>query len=342
MLKTKTDIFSILKRAGIDGFQLAIIVAVIAAWLLPQPGIAKGSFSLEALSSHGLSFIFFFYGLKLSLHKLRSELVNWRMHMIVHLSTFVLFPLIGLLIMPLFRGESHIVWLGIFYLCALPSTVSSSVVMVSIAGGNLPAAIFNASLSTLAGIFITPLWMLPVLEAGGGSLHPGDIMLKLFLQVLLPVTIGLLLNQKLGWFADKYKKQLRFFDQGVIVLIIYTAFCHAFYEKAFAGFSLYTILMIAAGMSALFFLVLMLLKKLCGVLKFNRRDSITVLFCGSKKSLVHGTVMSKVLFPASAEVSVILLPLMIYHALQLIFVSVIAQKMANPEKLKNLPSGIKQ
>ena len=326
---------------GIDGFQVAIITAIVVAYFMPGPGIAQGPASLETLASYGLSLIFFFYGLKLSLRKLRTELVNWRMHIIVHLSTFLLFPMLGLLVKPFFGNDHYIFWLGIFYLCALPSTVSSSVVMVSIAGGNIPAAIFNASLSTLAGIFITPLWMLPVLEAGGESLHPGDIMLKLVLQVLLPVILGLLLNQPLGWFAEKYKIQLRYFDQSIIVLIIYTAFCHAFFEKAFAGFELSTLLLMGLGMSALFFLVFILIRKLCGALKFNRRDTITVLFCGSKKSLVHGTVMSKVLFPSSVAVSVILLPLMMYHALQLIFVSIIAQKMANPEKLRNLPADTK-
>lgn len=333
-MSTGNKFFATLKRIGIDGFQIAIIIAIVVAYFLPGPGIKKDGFTLEQLTSFGLSLIFFFYGLKLSLRKLRSELKNWRMHIVVHLSTFLLFPLLGLLLLPFFKQEHHLFWVGIFYLCALPSTVSSSVVMVSIAGGNIPAAIFNASLSTLAGIFITPLWMLPVLEAGGESMHPGDIMLKLILQVLLPVMLGLLLNQRAGWFAEKYKMQLRYFDQSIIVLIIYTAFCHAFYEKAFAGFSLFTLLLMAAGMSALFFLVFFLLRKLCTLLKFNRGDTITVLFCGSKKSLVHGTVMSRVLFPASAAVSVILLPLMMYHALQLIFVSMIAQKMAGGEGIR--------
>ncbi|MGN6435150.1 MAG: bile acid:sodium symporter family protein [Agriterribacter sp.] len=321
-------IVSALRRIGIDAFQIAIIAAIVVAYFLPGPGIKKDGFTLEQLTSFGLSLIFFFYGLKLSFHKLRSELRNWRMHIVVHLSTFVLFPLLGLLILPFFKQENYLFWLGTFYLCALPSTVSSSVVMVSIAGGNIPAAIFNASLSTLAGIFITPLWMLPVLEAGGEAMHPGDIMLKLVWQVLIPVILGLLLNSKAGWLAEKYKIQLRYFDQTIIVLIIYTAFCHAFYEKAFAGFSMLTLLLMAAGMSVLFFLVFFLLRKVCALLKFSRDDTVTVLFCGSKKSLVHGTVMSRVLFPASAAVSVILLPLMMYHALQLIFVSIIAQKMA--------------
>lgn len=328
-----------LKRFGIDGFLIAIIVVIILAYFFPGPGIVEEPISLEEIAGYGLSVVFFFYGLKLNLKKLRSQLSNWRMHIIVHLSTFVLFPLLALAIKPAFSQDDTMLWLGIFYLCALPSTVSSSVVMVSIAGGNIPAAIFNASLSTLAGIFITPLWMLPLLEnQPGGELDSSAIVLKLSLQVLAPVILGIFLNKYGSAFVEKYKTQLRVFDQTVIITIIYAAFCHAFYSNAFAGFSWMLLFLLAAGMSALFFLVYFLIGIVCKRLGFNQPDRISVLFCGSKKSLVHGTVMSKVLFPASMPVSVLLLPLMLYHALQIIFVSIIAQKIAHSSKNEQIAS----
>lgn len=325
-----------LNRIGIDGFLVAIIIVITLAYFLPGPGMIDKPISLEEVAAYGLSVVFFFYGLRLNLQKLQSQLSNWRMHIIVHLSTFVLFPLIGLAVKPLFPHNQHLLWLGIFYLCALPSTVSSSVVMVSIAGGNIPAAIFNASLSTLAGIFITPLWMLPLLENQAGELDSGSIVLKLSLQVLVPVILGMLLNKAGGAFAEKYKKQLRYFDQSVILLIIYTAFCHSFYTHAFAGYSWLLLIMLAAGMSLLFFIVYRIIGIACRRLRFNQSDTISVLFCGSKKSLVHGTVMSNVLFAAGTPVSVLLLPLMLYHALQLIFVSMIAQKLAGSSKNKQI------
>ncbi len=320
------------KKAGIDGFLAAIIVVIFLAYIYPQAGIIRKPVSLDQVGAYGLSLIFFFYGLKLKPRQLISQLSNWRMHLVIQLTTFILFPVAALVIKPLFNETSFYSWLGIYYLCALPSTVSSSVVMVSIAGGNLPSAIFNASISTFLGVFITPLWMLPLLDQGAGDIDSAGIMLKLTAQVIVPVVLGLLLNARLGRFADQYKVQLRYFDQSVILLIIYTAFCHSFYEKAFDGFSLADLVKLSAGMTFLFYAVYYLVKWICNRLHFNTEDTITVLFCGSKKSLVHASVMSKVLFPVSPMVSIILLPIMIYHALQLVFVSIIAQKFNRRKK----------
>lgn len=318
-----------LQGMGIDGFLLAIISVIVLAYFFPQPGIATKPVSLEKIGAYGMSLIFFFYGLKLNMERLAAALKNWRVHTVIQLTTFIIFPLIALLINPLFGSDHELLWLGIFYLCVLPSTVSSSVVMVSIAGGNIPSAIFNASISTLAGVFITPLWMMPYLKSGNSDFNAADIIFKLVLQVLVPVVLGLLLHKYWGKYAEKYKKQLRYFDQSIIVLIIYTSFCHSFYNHAFDGFSIVLLMELLAGLTVLFFIVFFLVRSISKSLRFNNKDTITVLFCGSKKSLVHGTVMSKVLFPASAMVSVVLLPLMLYHALQLIFASIIAQRIAS-------------
>ncbi len=321
-----------LKRAGIDGFLVAILLVIFLAYVYPEAGITTKPISLDQIGTYGLSVIFFFYGLKLKPRQLLAQLSNWKMHLVIQLSTFVLFPIVALLLRPFFNESSFYTWLGIYYLCALPSTVSSSVVMVSIAGGNLPSAIFNASVSTLLGVFITPLWILPLIERETGSIDSGAIVLKLTLQVVLPVVLGLLFNARLGKLTDRYKTPLRYFDQSIILLIIYTAFSHSFYEKAFEDISFTDLLKLTIGMGILFFVVYYLMGWICKKLYFNQEDTITVLFCGSKKSLVHASVMSKVLFPASPMVSIILLPIMIYHALQLIFVSIIAQKFNQSQK----------
>jgi sodium/bile acid cotransporter 7 len=159
--------------------------------------------------------------------------------------------------------------------------------------------------------------------------------------VLVPVVLGMLLHGKWGFFAEKYRKQLRYFDQSIILLIVYTSFCESFAKKMFTGYSLSQILILGLGMTALFFLVYMMVKAVCVSLKFSREDTITAVFCGSKKSLVHGTVMSKVLFPGSDIVGIILLPLMLYHALQLITASIIAQYIAR-NSLKQLQSVVEK
>jgi len=319
----------ILAQAGVDGFIALLIVVVVLAWLLPAVGAGEGVFSLSSLAGYGISVIFFFYGLKLNREKLRTGIGNWRLHVLILLTTFVCFPLLILLIRPLFHGENHILlWLGIFYLAALPSTVSSAVVMVSIAGGNIPAAIFNASISSLSGIFITPLWMSLILSGAVGIDISGlwSIIGKLVLQILLPVALGMALNRRWGAFAGKHQKTLRMFDQSIILLIVYTSFCTSFAHHVFEGFSRGVIIGCATGMIALFFVVFGIIGFLCRCLKMNREDTITAQFCASKKSLVHGTAMSKVIFAGYSGIGVILLPIMLYHVLQLMIVSAFAKK----------------
>ncbi len=322
-----------LKRFGLDTFILLLFLCIFLAWLDPRPGSSRDLFSLSTVANYGVSVIFFFYGLRLNWEKIRTGLADFRLHVLIQLATFVLFPLLILPLMFMFgrqaEGGYDTLWLGIFFVAALPSTVSSSVVMVNIARGNVTAAIFNASISSLLGVFLTPLWMQIFISASGGMPLSG-VLVSLTLQVILPVTAGILLHGALGWFSQKYDRTLRRCDQGIILLIVYTAFCHSFSENMFAGFTFQKLAVLAAGMVALFFAVFTILLGLCRVLRFPREDTVTVLFCGSKKSLVHGTVMSRVLLKDASQAGILLLPIMIYHALQLMIVSVIARKLGSP------------
>jgi sodium/bile acid cotransporter 7 len=155
-----------------------------------------------------------------------------------------------------------------------------------------------------------------------------SVIVKLIIQVLVPVVLGILLHHRFGWFADKHKKRLRVFDQSIILLIIYTSFCESFASHLFSGISVSTLFLLGVSMISLFIFMFLLIRMICKLFRFNREDSITALFCGSKKSLVHGTVMSKVLFQQTPGVGIIILPLMMYHALQLMAASIIAQSMA--------------
>lgn len=322
------NIKTFFSHIGLDWFLGAILIMVILAYYLPSFGLMQEPISLEEIANYGVSGIFFFYGLKLSTDKLKQGLSNWQMHIVIQVTTFVLFPIIALLVKPLFVADIQSLWLGIFYLAALPSTVSSSVVMVSIANGNIPAAIFNASVSSLIGLFMTPLWVGLFIVSDTGNFDAWSIIGKLCLQVLLPLIIGMLLNKRLGWVTDKYKVALKTFDQSIILMIIYTSFCKSFALNLFKDLSLVELIVLMAGLLALFFVVVFITNTISKLLGFSKADNITVMFCGSKKSLVHGTVMSKVLFTQNSIVGIILLPLMIYHALQLIAASVMAQRFA--------------
>lgn len=310
-------------------FFLAILAVIVLAYLFPFWGSIQSPLPLDVIGSIGVSLIFFFYGLRLSPEKIRNGLKNWKLHLLVQSATFFLFPLIVLLFLPLLsKGSENIYWLSFLFLAAIPSTVSSSVVMVSMAKGNVPAAIFNASISGLIGIVITPLWMGLFLKASATSFEWGSVYLKLLVEILLPVVVGLLLQQYWGTFAQQYSRQLSFFDKSVILVIVFKSFASSFYDNLFAGMQVSTLLLVAAATLSLFFVVYAVIGSLSQKLQLNREDRITALFCGTKKSLVHGTVFSKILFSASFPIGIILLPLMLFHAFQLLLISIFAARFA--------------
>ncbi|WP_461533286.1 bile acid:sodium symporter family protein [Sinomicrobium sp.] len=316
-------------RLKIDPFVLALAGSVVLAALFPEAGTDESPIPLGTISSVGVSLIFFFYGLKLSPDKLKRGLSNWKLHLIVQLSTFVIFPVLVLLAYPFIRDEEqHTLWLAIFFLAALPSTVSSSVVMVSMAKGNIPAAIFNASLSGILGIVLTPLWVSPFIEQTQGAQDFGHIYSQLAFEVILPVLIGILLQRYAGHFAERYSRQLSLFDKTIILIIVYRSFATSFHSGIFEQIQWVDIGLLVIISTVLFGVLYKGIGLICTWLGFNREDRITAVFCGSKKSLVHGTVLSKVLFSGLGISGIILLPLMLYHALQIFLVSIIASKMA--------------
>lgn len=330
------SLLPLFKRVGLNGFFLALIGTVVLARIVAFTQVANWLPTLDNIADIGVSLVFFFYGLKLNSESLLKGLNNYKIHVVVQLSTFLLFPMLILTVVKLTGRDMHdYLWLGVFYLAALPSTVSSSVVMVSIAGGNISAAIFNASISSIAGIFITPLWMSLWIEPAGVGGGLGEVFLKLTLQVLLPVVLGFLLNRKWGWVADRHKKSLQHFDQFVILLIVLNSFMAAFSGRMFDHQTVGELLVMGVAMLTLFFLVFFLMNILSRWVGLNREDRITVLFCGSKKSLVQGAVMGKVLFVNPAMMAAALVPVMVYHALQLLAGSSIAQRMGNKVKAEN-------
>ncbi|TRO66661.1 bile acid:sodium symporter family protein [Christiangramia sabulilitoris] len=310
------------------GFIFAIFLAIGVAYFLPQ-GI--GIFPLRTITDIGIGLIFFFYGLKLSPAEFKAGLVNYKVHIVIHLTTFIIFPLLCLLCLPLFEdGIRSELWIALFFLGALPSTVSSSVVMVALAKGNLPTAIFNASLSGLIGIVATPVWIAFILERSTDF----DFLVvfqKLFLQIIIPLTLGLFLQRSFGHLARKYGKQLSLFDKTTIILIIYSSFSASFTSELIENIKISDLLKMTGIVLILFLVVFFGLALVSKLIGFNTEDKIAAQFCGTKKSLVHGSVMVKVLFGNTAASGLLLLPIMIYHSLQLILVAWAAERYANRE-----------
>lgn len=317
-------------KIKIDGFVLSIIAVIGIAYFFPQWGTSESSIPIDTISAMGIFLIFFFYGLKLSPSKIKSGLKNWKLHLLVQATTFIVFPLIVLAFHPILQNEEQeMLWLAFFFLAALPSTVSSSVVMVSMAKGNIPAAIFNASISGIIGIAITPLWMGLFVQAAQADFDFTEIYTKLIVQIILPVVLGIILQRYFGEFAQRYNKRLTLFDKSIILLIIYKSFAGSFEGNIFSSISLMDLLFLFFAVLVLFYTVFYLTGFVANKMKFNTEDQITAQFCGTKKSLVHGTVFSKILFGNMASIGIILLPLMIFHATQILILSIIAGKRAS-------------
>ncbi len=315
----------------LDKFVPLLLLMIIIARYFPEPAIREATINLHLIGDIGITLIFFFYGLKLNLRKLKQDLSNWKLHIVTQVSTFIIFPLLVLPFINVLGKDSpyELIWLGFFFMAALPSTVSSAVVMISIAKGNVPGGIFNASISSLIGIIITPLWMGIVISSGSTEFQDfGSIIVKLVIQVLIPVIAGIMLNRFWGQLYRSNIQYLKYFDQAVILLIVYLSFAESFAKNLFSSTGLKELLMIIAGCLLLFIIIFLIILYVSRLLKFEKPDTITALFAGSKKSLVHGTVMSDIIFTGFTGVGLILLPLMIYHTLQLIITGIMAKKMA--------------
>lgn len=305
------------------GFIVAIFISIGIAYFFPQ-GIDL--LPLKTITDIGIGLIFFFYGLKLSPQEFKTGFLNYKVHIIIQLTTFIIFPLLCLLCLPLFEdGLRSDLWIALFFLGTLPSTVSSSVVMVALAKGNLPTAIFNASLSGLIGIIATPIWIGFILEKTT-DFDFLSVLQKLCLQIVLPLAIGLFLQRFFGNFARKYGRQLSLFDKTTIVVIIYSSFSTSFTSDLFKSVELDEMAKMVLIVLVFFFLVFFGLGAFSNLIKLNTEDKITAQFCGTKKSLVHGSVMVKVIFGNAANSGLLLLPIMLYHSTQLILVAWFAEK----------------
>lgn len=280
----------------------------------------------------GVALVFFLHGAAVSPRAMKAAVGKWQLHIVVQASTYVLFPLIGLAawfaLTDVLALELRI---GLFFLCAISSTISSSVAFTAIARGNVPAAIFNATLSGLIGMVLTPLLMGLVLAQGASAIpilsQIGGIVTKL----LLPFLLGQLLRAPLAAFLDRHKTMIGKADRAVIVLIVYTAFCDAAGAGMWTRANLASITVITLLCSALLAVVLALTTCVSRLLSFPVEDEIAAVFCGSKKSLANGAPIAKVLFGVSPALSMILVPLLIYHQIQLVVCGVLAGRYSRRE-----------
>ncbi|MFN3769839.1 MAG: bile acid:sodium symporter family protein [Ectopseudomonas guguanensis] len=315
-----------LRRLLPDAFTLTLLAVVLIATLLPASGQVAVVF--EWITNLAIALLFFLHGAKLSRQAILAGAGHWRLHLLVFTCTFVLFPLLGLLLKPLMAPLiGNELYLGMLYLCALPATVQSAIAFTSLARGNIPAAICSAAASSLLGIFLTPLLVALLMGVEGDSGSTLDAIGKISLQLLLPFVLGQIAQRWIGGWVNRNKSWLKYVDQSSILLVVYTAFSAAVIGGLWQEVPLVTLLALVLACCVLLALALLLTHLLGKWLGFNQEDRITILFCGSKKSLATGVPMAQVLF-AGSSIGVLILPLMLFHQIQLMVCAVLAQRYA--------------
>jgi len=312
-----------------DWFLKGMLIAVALAFLWPAPGAKGGFLHPELLNKVGIALVFFLNGLGLSLASLKDGALRWRVHLLIQGCTFLVFPLLGWGLLKLSGGwMSPDLQTGFFYLCALPSTVSSSVALTVAARGNVPVAVFNATLSSLIGVVLTPLWMAWILGQSGGDFNVGPVIIDLLLWLVLPLVLGQLARPLLATWATRHKARIQIVDRLTILTLVYTSFADTVQQGVWSHYGPLVLVETLVGASLLFGIVLSLTRVLARTLGLPMEERIAAVFCGSKKTLASGVPMAYLIFGANPALGLILLPIMIYHPLQLAVGGVLAQHWA--------------
>lgn len=308
-----------------DPLIVLIILAVIIAIIAP----ARGNFAdiFGQLTNVAIALLFFLYGARLSTQEALNGLKHWRLHLTILAFTFVVYPLIGIALRPLTAVISHDMYLGILFLTLVPSTVQSSVAFTSIAKGNVAGAIISASASNLVGVIITPLLVMLLMGTGGEVHIDTSVFGEIALLLLAPFVLGQLTRRWVGKIAQS--KATKVVDRGSIAMVVYSAFSKGVVDGIWSSISLWDLAFLVVFAAVFVAFMLWLTRKASQKMGFNRADTIAIEFCGSKKSLATGLPMASVIFASGgASLGLLILPLMIYHQVQLMMCSWLAARYA--------------
>ena len=323
----------------IDKFLAAILLTVAFAAVMPARGDA--AWAVGWLTDAAIVLLFFMHGAKLSPEQALVGARHWRLHIMVFLSTFALFPLLAISARYLAAGFlPGPLWAGVILLTALPSTVQASIVFTSVAGGNVPAAMCSATASSLLGVFLTPLIAGFLLASHGLDISVRSV-LGIVVQLLLPFVAGQLLRPWIGAYLTRHPRALKSVDYGSVLILVYAAFSHGVVDGIWHQIDAGDLFKVALVDIALLATVMVILTFASRRLGFSRADEIAIVFCGSKKSLVNGVPIASLLF--AGHVGLVVIPLMLFHQMQLMVCASLARhyaarRVTASEPLPGLPA----
>lgn len=301
-----------------------MVGAILLASVWPELGASDGLLPMKQIKQLGVFLVFFNQGVQLPGEELRRGLKNWRLHGLVQVATYILFPILTVLALgasaSAFQQED--LRNGFLYLAFLPTTVTSAVALTSVAGGNVTGALFNCTLSSVLGVFLVPVLCVQFIgvHGGGADVSMGPMLLNVALTILVPLILGQIFRSRLQAVYSRHKPFFRRFNNGVILLIVYTAFCNSFQRNIWSSVSTVDLIITAVGVLGILGIMHASVWWASGATGLDPASRITALYCGGQKSLAVGLPMSAMVFGSSAtvELSLLLLPLLMYHPAQLV------------------------
>ncbi|WP_217284829.1 bile acid:sodium symporter family protein [Mycobacterium riyadhense] len=330
-----------LKALPIDTFLVALAATLAIAAVLPARGLGADMMSVAAKAA--IALLFFLYGARLSPQQAWHGMRQWRLHLLVLATTFVVFPLLGLAARALVPSVlTPDLYTGLLFMCLVPSTVQSAIAFTSIARGHVSAAMVTASLSNILGLVLTPLLVMMLINPDGGNLIEADGVLEILLQLMVPFGLGQLARPWLTPVLVRHAVLIKLVDRGSILLAVYTAFSMGMVEGVWGKVDPWHLVSVGIIAAALLALVLTYTAVIGRMARLGRGDAIVLLFCGSNKALASGLPMAWVLFPASA-VGLVMVPLMLFHQFQLIAGTLLAGRLARtaavlePDEIGKVP-----
>lgn len=329
---------NVLAKLKKEWFLVGMVVAIALATVTSEFGRSGGVIHLDQLTGIGIAIVFFLHGLGLSPQAIKAGLTNWRLHVYIQMATFVVYPILWVIF-----GEAFLAYMpsalafGFCYLLVLPSAISSSVAMTSVGKGNVPGAIFNASLSSILGVFITPLLIQLFMGFEGVQLDLLDSVISISKLLLLPMIAGQIMRPYLVAWVDRHKAVVNKVDKYVILLIVYNAFCDSVVNGIWSEFSVGLLATSIIICTVILLVMVHLIQWGARRTKFTLPDEVAAVFCGTKKTLAAGIPMAKVIFGADPSLGMILLPIMLYHPIQIFYCAVLANRYARQsESLKTV------
>ncbi len=323
-------------------FVASLPLVIALAWAFPSAASKGGWLRPEVTTDVGVALIFLLQGMALPTAALATGASRWRLHALVQSFTFVVFPIMGIALDAVAgRALPPDLRLGFLFLCVLPSTVSSSVVLTQLAGGNTVGAIFNAAMSNVIGVLVTPLWVAWLARAGGGHAEMGGVLQKVFLLLLAPLAAGQALRWRLKDWVEPRKKALGNLSGALILYLVFAAFCESVTQRVWSGMGPGVTAGAALGVLLVFVLAMLGTHAIARLLRLDRPDWTAAMFCAPQKTIASGIPLAKAIFGAHPGLGLILLPVLLYHPLQLVVCGALAARWSRTPDGKRQATSIR-